>query len=162
MRVRFSNSQINFTRHVLQQCHRVKSYGVYQREKIEEGRRNELTKKVRIERFRGKSDAFDIEYYLRLRDASNWAECTQITGLRRFDEVTFYGDDSRGEKSFLILHFQNNGKTLVIDYFNSFYPYTPKQRNSILKSVKKALPKYENAFTDFKIHQMNLFKDSLI
>lgn len=160
MRVRFSNTKVDFTRYVFQQCHKVKSYAVYELESVTGNYINKLTEKIRIEQFRGKSNATGINLYFRLRDSTNWTKCTQVTGLRKFDEVTFYGDDNRGErKSLLVFHFQNDGKTLIIDYFNSLYPYTPIQRNSLMMELKKALPKFENAsLSDLKIQQLDLFQ----
>lgn len=155
-KIRFKNSEVEFARFKFQLIHRVKTYSVFEVYEKENGNPNKLTDVIRIEQFRGKSNSFGIDSYLRLRDCSAWSKCTIVTGLRFYQDGSYYGDDRRGEKSLILFHFLNDGKTLIVDYFSSFYPYSPQLKYLLIDEIKKTLPK-ESAFTDLKIHQLDLF-----
>lgn len=145
-------------RHIYRQTQPLKSYTVYQCMRVENNRPNKFTERIRIEKFQGYSNAKNITHYLRIRDKPNWQKCTQITGLRSF-KGAFYGDDNRKEKkSFLVIFIKDD--FLILDYFNSFNPFTPVLRkqlvNQTIKEVKKALPEIESTFTDLKTQQLSL------
>lgn len=153
MKIRFKKSEIEFSRFEFVEFHAVKSYTVYSC--ADPGTApGKLTQRVRVERYSGNSNAKGIDFYFRLRDSENWKYCTQLTGLRYYQTGTYYGDDSRGSKSLMVFHFI--GQHLIIDYFNSFYPFTPTDRNLILSELKKTLPD-RNALTDLKNPEMDLF-----
>lgn len=153
-KVRFKNSEVEFTRYIFRQVHEVQTYTVYELE-LEQGKTNKLAETVRIEQFRNKSNAHGIDYYFRIKDATAWVKSTQITGLRLYKDGAYYGDDRRAGKSLMIFHLRDDGKTLIVDYFNGFYPFTPHLKFLLMDEIKKTLPK-ESALTDLKI-QMDLF-----
>lgn len=111
-----------FVRHVYKVEKVLKTYTVYQLDKVQQGT-NRLTEKLRIELFRGYSEATDIKYYLRLRDTGNWDSCEKVTGLRPTNlPQVFHGNRKKGTKSLLLFQFSKDRQTLIIDVFPAFYP----------------------------------------
>lgn len=155
-KIRFKNSEVEFTRYIFQEVHKVQTYTVYELAELEQGKRNRLAETVRIEQYRNKSNATGIDYYFRIKDATAWAKSTQITGMRFYKNGAYYGDDRRTGKSLILFNLLDDGKTLVVDYFNAFYPFTPHLKFLLMDEIKKTLPK-ESALTDLKIQQLDLF-----
>jgi len=153
-KIRFNHSEVEFVRYIFREIHKVKSYTVFELVELEHGKTNKLAETVRIEQFRNKSNAKDIDFYFRVRDCSNWQKCTKITGLREY-KGGYYGDDRRTGKSLILFNLLEDGKTLVVDYFNAFYPFTPHLKYLLMDEIKKTLPT-GNALTDLKI-QLDLF-----
>jgi hypothetical protein len=83
-----------------------------------------LTPLIRIEKYRGYSNAKDVEYYLRTKDNSNWNKCKYITGLKSTQSKNiYYGDHfDNGNKSLMIFEFSEDQSTLIIHYFIGHYP----------------------------------------
>src|SRR5690606_15157017 len=94
-----------------------------------------LTEVIRIELYRGKSNATNIETYLRLRTSTNWQTCEQVTGLRPTkNRNVFYGDrEVNGTRNLFGFQYLDNNKTLKIDVYRAFYTNTPKIQQDILK-----------------------------
>jgi hypothetical protein len=99
---------------------------------------NQLTQTLRIEKFNGKSNATNINEYLRLRTSTSWDKSEKITGLRPTQkEGLFYGDrvikkeNSETKKSLIIFAFSKDRTTLKIDFFKGFYP----NHNGILQNI---------------------------
>lgn len=123
----------DYIRHTYKVSNKLKSYTVYGLSHVD-WNKNKLTDIIRIEKFQGKSNATNIEDYLRLRNTSNWSKCKMITGLRptKIDGL-FYGDwlQTSNKKTLLIFMFLNDRKTLIIDVYRGFYP----NHNGILQNI---------------------------
>jgi len=126
----------DFIRHSYTVTKSLKSYEIFSLETASKGAM-QLTQELRIEPYRNYSAATGIKHYLRLRTCSNWQRCEKVTGLRPTKRPgVFYGDRKTpdGKKSLLIFAFKDDGKTLTVDYFRSFYPYTKGQLQSIINA----------------------------
>lgn len=124
----------DFYTHIFDLTHEVKSYSVFTRNSVKSSNIQLLTEILRIELYRGKSNAKGIETYLRLRTSTNWQTCEQVTGLRPTkNRNVFYGDRKvNGKRNLLVFEYLDNGKTLKIDVYRAFYPNTPKILQDIL------------------------------
>lgn len=111
----------------------LKSYTVFE---LSKPVNNLLTDILRIEEFRGKSNAYGIKDYLTLRTSTSWSKSEQVTGLRPTKkEGLFYGDRiSNGKKSLLIFQFLTDRNELIIDVYRSFYPEYKGILENIIKS----------------------------
>lgn len=129
-----------FVRHLYKVSHQVQTYSVYGILEVKESKPPILTELLRIEQYRGKSNATGITEYLRLRTTTNWNTSEQVTGLRpTSNKNVFHGNRLKdGKKSFLVFIFQDNRKTLYIDVYRSFYPKHNGILNDILKRYKNA------------------------
>lgn len=138
------NSTGNFTpdyiRHTYNVSNELKSYTVYELS-TSEGNAKLLTDILRIEKFQGKSNASNINDYLRIRNCSNWSKCEQITGLRpTIKEGLFYGDWRKPnesdalKKTLLLFLFSTDRKTLFIDVYRGFYPINPALLQNIINT----------------------------
>ena len=97
------NGNANYFRHVYILDKALKSYSIYQLDRNQTSS-NLLTDILRIEVYRQKSKATNIEHYLRLRTTNNWSKCEQVTGLRKYSNQIYYGDRRKaGRKSLLIM-----------------------------------------------------------
>lgn len=125
----------DFVTHIFKVSHEVKSYSVFEIYQLKSSI-NLLTEILRIEVFNGKSNAYGIEKYLRLRTTSNWATSEKVTGLRPTAIKNIFEGNRvvNGKRNLLIFVFSDDYKTLRIDVYRSFYPNTPKILQSILKT----------------------------
>ena len=125
----------DFYTHIFDLTHEVKSYSVFTHNFTKSSNIQLLTETLRIELYRGKSNAKGINTYLRLRTTNNWQTCEQITGLRPTkSRNVFYGDRKiNGKRNLLVFEYLNDGKVLKIDVYRSFYPNT----NNILLDILK-------------------------
>ena len=125
----------DFYTHIFDLTHEVKSYSVFTQDFVNSSINQLLTEVIRIELYRGKSNAKGIETYLRLRTSTNWQTCEQVTGLRPTkNRNVFYGDRKvNGKRNLLVFEYLDNGKVLKIDVYRAFYPNTPKILQDILK-----------------------------
>lgn len=125
----------DFYTHIFDLTHQVKSYSVFTYNFTKSSNIQLLTERLRIELYRGKSNATNIETYLRLRTSTNWQTCEQVTGLRPTkSNNVFYGNRKiNGKRNLLVFEYLDNGKTLKIDVYRVFYPNTPKILQDILK-----------------------------
>lgn len=125
----------DFYTHIFDLTHEVKSYSVFTYNSVNSSNTQLLTETLRIELYRGKSNAKGIETYLRLRTSTNWQTCEMVTGLRPTkNRNVFYGDRKvNGKRNLLVFEYLNNGKALKIDVYRAFYPNTPKILQDILK-----------------------------
>lgn len=125
----------DFYTHVFDLTHQLKSYSVFTHDITKSSNIQLLNEVIRIELYRGKSNATNIETYLRLRTSTNWQTCEMVTGLRPTkNRNVFYGDRKvNGKRNLLVFEYLNNGKALKIDVYRAFYPNTPKILQDILK-----------------------------
>lgn len=125
-----------YVRHIYKVTKELKSYTIYSLAEVT-GNKNLLTETLRIETFRGKSKAQNIDDYLRLRTSSNWATSEMVTGLRPTSKNDlFYGDRLNKEtnkRTLLIFSFVKDKQTLIIDVYRGFYPI----HNGILQNIIK-------------------------
>ncbi len=122
--MRYTGNAPDYIRHTYKVLKVLKSYTVFKLQKLD-GNTNLLTDVIRIEKFRGKSNATNINYYLRLRNCSNWSKCEMVTGLRPTKiKGLFYGDrrTNTTKKTLLIFVATNDPNTLIIDVYRGFYP----------------------------------------
>lgn len=103
------------------------------------------TSAIRIEKQRGYNSSKDIHYWLVIKDKDVWSHCTRLTGLRSIKKMrAYYGDQKepfasgpKGKpKSLIVLQFAEDHKTLVVDYFPMFYPYSKEMRAKIFEAHK--------------------------
>lgn len=130
----------DYIRHTYKVLKVLKSYTIFERVKVENNT-NLLTDIIRIEKFRGKSNATNIDYYLRLRNTSNWSKCEMVTGLRKTKiRGLFYGNRqvknkfNTIKKTLLIFVVPKDPKTLIVDVYRGFYP----NHNGILQTIINA------------------------
>jgi len=125
----------DFYTHIFDLTHEVKSYSVFTYNFTKSSNIQLLTETLRIELFRGKSNAKDITTYLRLRTTNNWQTCEQVTGLRPTKNGNvFYGNRQvNGKRNLLVFEYLDKGNVLKIDVYKAFYPNTLKILQDILK-----------------------------
>ena len=126
----------DFYSHVYNLTHEVKTYNVYTINVTLSSQINLLTDIVRVENYNGKSNAYGIDKYLRLRTSSSWLKSEKVTGLRPTTiKNVFTGDRLiNGKKNLLVFIFSNDYKRLRIDVYRSFYPNTPIILQSIIRT----------------------------
>lgn len=126
-----------FIRHTYKLTKKLKSYSVYELSSVI-WNKNLLTDTIRIEKFRGNSNATKIEHYLRLRNTTNWNKCEMVTGLRPTNiRGLYYGDRRKqNKKSLLIFITPNDPETLIIDVYRGFYPNHKGILQSIINAYK--------------------------
>ena len=124
----------DFIRHSYTVSKSLKSYEIYELSNVQFGT-PQLTKVLRIEPYRNYSEATGIKDYLRLRTCGNWERSEKVTGLRPTKRPgVFYGDRVKegSKKSLLIFTISDDRRSLTIDYFRSFYPFTAGQLQNII------------------------------
>lgn len=131
----FTGNNTNSTQLVYKVTKVLKSYSVYELD-YSIPSKGILTPLIRIENFRGYSNAKDIEYYLRIKDNSNWNKCKLISGLKITESKNiYYGDHfNNGSKSLMIFEFSDDKSTLIIHYFKGHYPRVNSNSLELLKS----------------------------
>ena len=124
----------DFYSHVYDLTHEVKTYNVYTRNVTLSSQINLLTDIVRIENYNGKSNAYGIEKYLRLRTSSSWLKSEKVTGLRLTTIKNIFEGNRivNGKKNLLLFIFSDDFKTLRIDVYRSFYPMNKQILQSII------------------------------
>lgn len=129
----------DYIRHIFRRVKILKSYSVYELVGVENGK-PQLPRTVRIERYKGRSDARGINWYFRIKDTTNWNTSRQVTGLRPAGPNVFYGDmpkpDKTGPESLLLFQRAADGELLVIDYFRKYYPFVEGQRINMIRQHK--------------------------
>jgi hypothetical protein len=117
-----------YIRHIFKVNNVLKTYSVYQFDEVT-GTKNLLTDTIRIEKYFGKSNAQNIEHYLRLRNTTNWATSEKVTGLRPTTiKDLFHGNrlttnpEDKQNKTLLLFIFSTDRQTLTIDVYRGFYP----------------------------------------
>ncbi len=129
----------DFIRHLYDVVHTTQTGRNFQLKEVKGGNAT-LTDIVRIEDFKGKSNATNIKDYFRLRTTNNWATSEKVTGLRPTKyERLYYGDRLHiGKKSLIIFRLSEDKTKLCVDYYRSFYPNTPTILHDILdRKMKK-------------------------
>jgi hypothetical protein len=118
----------DFIRHTFKVTNVLKTYSVYQIDEVA-GTKNLLTDTIRIEKYFGKSNAQNIDHYLRLRTTTNWATSEKVTGLRTTTITDlFHGNrlsinpEGKQNKTLLLFIFSIDSQTLTIDVYRGFYP----------------------------------------
>jgi len=128
------NNTPDYIRHTYKVTNELKSYTVYGIDEVK-GNKNLLTDILRIEPYQGKSNATNIDDYLRLRTTTNWSTSEQVTGLRpTAKKGVFHGDrvnKETGKRTLLVFTFSEDRKTLFIDVYRGFYPI----HNGILQNI---------------------------
>jgi hypothetical protein len=119
-----------------------KSYTCYLVDEVSQ-ETNLLTDLIRIEKFQGCSDATGIEDYLRIRDTTNWATSSKITGLRPSKrEGFYYGDCHKPElincknRTLIIVYCSKCRKNVITYVFRDFYPINKGLLKNIIKRLK--------------------------
>jgi len=122
-----------------------KSYWEFELTTILSGSSDIYTSAIRVEKQRGFNSSKDIHYWLVIQDNDTWSRCTRLTGLRSIKKMrAYYGDQKepfvkspKGKpKSLIILQFAQDNKSLVVDYFPMYYPYSNETRTKIFDTHK--------------------------
>jgi hypothetical protein len=126
-----------YIRHTFKVTNVLKTYSVYQFDEVT-GTKNLLTDTIRIEKYFSKSNALNIDHYLRLRTTTNWATSEKVTGLRPTTIKDFFhgnrltvNPEGKQNKTLLLFLFSNDRQTLIIDVYRGFYP----NYNGILQNI---------------------------
>jgi hypothetical protein len=126
-----------YIRHTFKMINVLKTYSVYQFDEVT-GTKNLLTDAIRIEKYFSKSNALNIDHYLRLRTTTNWATSEKVTGLRPTTIKDFFhgnrltvNPEGKQNKTLLLFLFSNDRQTLIIDVYRGFYP----NYNGILQNI---------------------------
>jgi len=85
-----------------------------------------ITEFVKIEKFQGYSNAYNLGLYFRIKDATSWAKSKQITGLWQTKRKgAFYGDFKQASiKTLLIFKICNESHELTVyEYPSGYYPH---------------------------------------
>jgi hypothetical protein len=125
-----------YVRHVFRHTKELQTYSVYSIVEVR-GKENLLTDALRIEKFNNKSNASNIDYYLRLRTTTSWDKSEKVTGLRPTKKGLFYGDrlnKTTQKRTLLVFKFSNDSQTLFIDVYRDFYPYSSQLLQNIINA----------------------------
>ena len=127
---------IEYIRHIYKVDKALASYTVYGLTDVSNPERIKFSPFIRLEPFRGKSNTSGANLILRGRDVTRWAKKT-ITGLRpTIHDSIYYGDNKENSKSLLLFQISDSGETLIVDYFNGFYPYNSNMLNELIRNHK--------------------------
>lgn len=93
---------------------------------------------IRTEKNNGFNSISGAENLLRIRNTNNWTKCT-LAGLRPTGTPNFYYSDLpvKGVKSLVVVFVPNDWETVVLRVCKQFYPYTPKDRETIINEIIK-------------------------
>ncbi len=103
----------------------LRNYVYHKREDI-------LPKNIKFNRDMGFSNSQNVAKWL-INAETNKA----LTGLRKIDDITYYGDlivDNK--KSLLIFIFMNNGLDLVVNIYSDHYPKIERERQTLSEKTK--------------------------
>lgn len=84
-----------------------------------------ITELVKIEKFQGFSNAYNVEHYFRIKDQSSWSKSRQITGLwKTTRKGTFYGDFKESACKTLLTFIidPESHKLRVYEFPKGYYP----------------------------------------
>lgn len=84
-----------------------------------------ITSSVKVERFQGYSNAYNLGLYFRIRNESNWANCEQVTGLWKSSRKGFYYGDRKTDerRTLLVFALDDHNETLTVyEYPHGYYP----------------------------------------
>lgn len=84
-----------------------------------------ITELVKIERFQGYSNAYNLGLYFRIRNTSNWSKCIQVTGLFKTTRLNVFYGDHRGNNNKTLLLFKIDDikeELTVYEYPEGYYP----------------------------------------
>ena len=128
--------KIEYQRHIYKVEKVLPSYTVYGLVDVSNTERIKMSGFVRLEPFRGKSNTLGASRILRGYEGARWAKKT-ITGLRpTTKDGVYYGDHKNGCKNLLLFQVSESGDTLIIDYFNGFYPFNPTMCFDLIQNHK--------------------------
>ena len=132
----------DFIRHTFKVTNVLKTYSVYQIDEVA-GTKNLLTDTIRIEKYFGKSNAHNIDNYLRLRTTTTWSTSEKVTGLRPTTiKDLFHGNrltvnpQGKQNKTLLLFIFSTDRQTLTIDVYRGFYPNHKGILQNIINTYK--------------------------
>lgn len=83
-----------------------------------------VTENVRIERFQGYSNAYNLAEYYRIKNDTSWHKSKQVTGLWKLNTFNvFYGDTGKVNKTLLMFKTSTNRENLSVYVFKTgYYP----------------------------------------
>lgn len=84
-----------------------------------------LTEFVKVEKYQGYSNAYNLGLYFRIKNESSWAKSKQITGLWKLSNPNiFYGDIKQDKNKTLLLFYiePNKGILKVFEFPINYYP----------------------------------------
>lgn len=119
----------NLNNHIVKQFD-FKEYKINKNDTIYQGlesnsKNSFFTEFVKIEKYQGYSNAYNLGLYFRIKNESSWLKSKQITGLWKTEtKGVYYGDYKEGKIKTLLffkLSFKNDFLR-VIEYPKGFYP----------------------------------------
>lgn len=118
---------VSFVRHLYEVQRELKTYTVFELKKSQTANQPTppiLTDIIRVEEFRGFSYGTGFLHYLRIRTATAWSKCEQVTGMFKTEsEQLFHGNRKyRGRKHLIIFWYSLDKTKLCIDYFPNYDP----------------------------------------
>jgi hypothetical protein len=129
-------TQPEFIRHIYKVDKVVQSYKIFRLSETPKSS-TVLTELIKLETFRGFSNASRVVFSLTIRNANNWSKCTQLTGLRKTTiKNVFYGNSIVKEKSLILLQVNKETNEIIIDFYRSFYPFKQGQLLALIKNHK--------------------------
>lgn len=129
-----SSQGYDYIRHIYKVEKVLSSYTIYGLVEASNTLCIKLSTFVRLERFRGNPKESSLQLLLRGRDATKWAS-RSITGLYPILQTNlFYGaHKTNGSKNLLVINIYDD--TMVIDYFNGFYPRNNQALGHIIDNL---------------------------
>ena len=114
-----------------------KSFRQYRLRKYQKIAFSEL---VRTEKNNGYNSTTGAENLFKIRDTTNWSNCT-ITGLRPTGTPNFYYADLKvkEKKSLFVAFIPEDWETIYIRICPQFYPFIPADRKRIVKEIIKVM-----------------------
>ena len=93
---------------------------------------------IKTEKNNGYNSISGAENLLRIRNNKNWTKCS-LAGLRPTGTPNFYYSDLpvNGDKSLIVVLIPDDWETVVLRVCKQFYPYTPKDRETIINEIIK-------------------------
>jgi hypothetical protein len=97
-----------------------------------------ITELVKVERYQGYSNAYNLGLYFRIKNASSWAKSTKLSGLFKTETPGFYYGDIREpnkKKTLLLFKVDEHGETLTVWEFEQLYYPSKKTIENLVKSL---------------------------
>lgn len=118
---------IEYIRHIYKVEKVLPSYTVFGLVDVSNTERIKIPSFLRIEPFRLNTNTHGTSLILRGREYAKWASKT-ITGLRpTTKDGVYFGTHTNNLPNLMLFQISECGDTLIIDYFNGFYPSSPRK-----------------------------------
>ncbi len=114
----------------MKQVHKFKVFKINKHDTIYEGLQSNnlnsfVTQFVKIEKFQGYSNAFNLGLYLRVKDQSSWSKSKKVTGLWKTNRKNVYYGDLKDKNFKTLLLVRINPETnelFIYEFQRGYYP----------------------------------------